>query len=76
MALSRRQTILTPAPKLSKHIRRNEGAISAILEAFRAKLLQAIETEGFHGRVICEVAVVEQDATMLDVVTRQAIKLK
>lgn len=63
------------APHVSKHARRNEGAISLVLESVRCKLLSAVETEGYHGTIPFAVDIVDQDLTMA-VVNGQRIKLK
>ena len=67
---------LTPHGKSSQHARRNAGAISLVLAAVEKSLIEAVNTDGFHGHLDLKVDIVDQDVTMLQAPLTQRIKLK
>jgi hypothetical protein len=68
--------VLTPREKSSKHALRNAGAISLVLANVERKLIEAVNTEGFHGHLELKVDIVDQDVTMMQAPLTQRIKLK
>lgn len=71
-----KSAIAREPPEVSKHVRRNEGAISLILEGMRTKLTEAVNTEGFWGTVDYPVEIVDQDIIKAEPTVTQLIKLK
>lgn len=68
--------ILTRQTESSKHARRNEGAISLIVDNVRRNILDAISKTGFHGTLKFSVEVIDQDVMLLVDSCGQRFKLK
>jgi hypothetical protein len=67
---------LTHQTNLAKHARRNEGAISFVLNNVQRNILDAVSKQGFHGTLRFSVEVIDQDVMILEDSTGQRFKLK